>query len=147
MTHKNLGSKAEIQKAEIQKAEIQKAEIQKFEIQKMRSKRLRSKRLRCKRMRSKAPCPLNIHSNKISSLGMTPSLVSFPHQIRAENEQMHHCRERLHVAEEGKELGCLEGLDAEIQGVSSDPFLARQGAGLENLRSSWTGVGCGKTHH
>lgn len=41
----------------------------------------------------------------------------------------------------------MEGLGAEIQGVSSDPLLAKQGAGLENLRSHWTRVVCGKTHH
>lgn len=41
----------------------------------------------------------------------------------------------------------MKGLGAEIQEVSSDPLLARQRAGLENLRSPWTGVGCGKTCH
>lgn len=34
----------------------------------------------------------------------------------------------------------MEGLDADIQGVSSDLLLARQGSGLENVKSHWTSM-------
>lgn len=34
----------------------------------------------------------------------------------------------------------MEGLDAEIQGLSSDLLLARQGSGLEKVKSHWTNM-------